>query len=72
MSETWDKANTGDPAELLAHYEKTKVLTWVQYNYETWRKTTAMVHPPAPWDDLCDRVKVAMCAVASAERWNEE
>lgn len=62
----WDKANTMEPTDLLEHYATHGALTWARYHYETWRKTTAMIDPPAAWDNLDVRIKVALCAVANA------
>ena len=60
---TWPGKDTVPPEELITHYEK----EWndARYFYETWRKTTALINPPAPWDDLDVRSRLAICAVAS-------
>ena len=64
MSKKWPGESTVQPAELIAHYKKDRTWERTRFFYETWRKTTAMIGPPHPWDDLDARTQIAFCAVA--------
>jgi hypothetical protein len=60
----WPGQNTVPPDDLVAHYRRNQVWERTRYFYETWRKTTALIDPPAPFDELDPRLKIALCAVA--------
>lgn len=65
MTKTWPYENTMPPEELVAHYRKDRTWERTEYFYETWRKTTAMIDPPKPFDELDVRMQIALCAVAA-------
>lgn len=68
MSDTpklWPGQDTLAPADLVRHYQKDRFWERARYFYETWRKTTALIDPPGPWESLDTRMQLAICAVAS-------
>lgn len=49
--------------DLVAAYTEKGIWDRTRYWYETWRKTTALIDPPEPWDELPVGIKLGMSAI---------